>query len=366
MMGVSKRVRSACIAATLAMAGLSGPGFAAGKKTTDAAGDTGAALTAEAINGASVGPDAGKARKRAGKNPGKNERPDPLLLKTQVLLDRARFSPGAIDGRDGDNLRRALAAFAQAQGVTASDRPTPELLEKLEAASQGPVVVEYTITEADAGTAFVERIPPKMEDQAELKALGYTDAREMLAERFHMSRDLLGALNPDKPLDKAGTVILVAGVSAMAREKPDGKTPREPKVERIEVDKVSRDVRAFAKDGTLVAYYPASIGSAEKPAPSGETKVTRVAFDPTYTYDPKYAFKGVKAREKFTIRPGPNNPVGLVWIDLDIPSYGIHGTPDPEKVGKTESHGCIRLTNWSALELAGQVARGAKVAFKDR
>jgi lipoprotein-anchoring transpeptidase ErfK/SrfK len=196
--------------------------------------------------------------------------------------------------------------------------------------------------------------------------LGYTSAREMLAERFHMNRDLLGALNPGKALDEAGIVILVAAVDPMEAAKPKGKDQRqEPKVERVEVDKASRGVRALDAEGKLVAYYPASIGSTEKPAPSGTTKVTGVAFDPIYTYDPKYAFKGVKADKKLTIKPGPNNPVGLVWIDLAIPSYGIHGTPEPEKVGKTESHGCIRLTNWNARDLATHVARGAKVTFKD-
>lgn len=115
----------------------------------------------------------------------------------------------------------------------------------------------------------------------------------------------------------------------------------------------------------MLGYYPASIGSSEKPAPSGETTVKGVAFDPVYTYNPKYGFKGVKTKRKFSIKPGPNNPVGLVWIDLAIPSYGIHGTPEPERVSKTESHGCIRLTNWNARDLAKHVARGAKVAFKD-
>jgi lipoprotein-anchoring transpeptidase ErfK/SrfK len=205
-----------------------------------------------------------------------------------------------------------------------------------------------------------------MEEQADLKELGYTNSREMLAERFHMSRDLVSALNPGKPLDKAGTTVVVAAVDPMSLDKPKGKDlPQEPKVERIEVDKTSRDVRALGADGKLIAYYPASIGSTEKPAPSGETKVKGVAFDPSYTYNPKYAFKGVKAQHKFTIQSGPNNPVGVVWIDLAIPSYGIHGTPEPEKVGKTESHGCIRLTNWNARDLATRVARGAKVIFKD-
>jgi lipoprotein-anchoring transpeptidase ErfK/SrfK len=330
------------------------------------------ALTADAVNAAALAPqdggttDGAKSSKKVRKAKTSDEKPDPLIVKAQVLLDRAHFYPGAIDGRKGDNYRRALSAFAVSQGLPATQDLTPELWDKLQATSDKPAVTEYTLTEADAAGPYVERIPPKMEEQAELKTLGYTNPREMLAERFHMSRDLVGALNPDKPLDKAGTTIAVAAVDPMTTDKPKGKDlPGEPKVERIEVDKTSRDVRAFGADGKLVAYYPASIGSSEKPAPSGETKVKGVAFNPDYTYNPKYGFKGVKAQHKFTIQSGPNNPVGLVWIDLAIPSYGIHGTPEPEKVGKTESHGCIRLTNWNARDLAAHVTRGAKVSFKD-
>ena len=119
------------------------------------------------------------------------------------------------------------------------------------------------------------------------------------------------------------------------------------------------------KDGKLIAFYPASIGSEEKPAPSGMSKVTNIVKNPPYTYNPKYEFKEVKAAQKFTIKPGPNNPVGLVWIALTGEGYGIHGTPEPEKVGKAGSHGCVRLTNWDALELAGMVDKGTPVEFID-
>ena len=110
---------------------------------------------------------------------------------------------------------------------------------------------------------------------------------------------------------------------------------------------------------------PATIGSTEKPAPSGTFEVRRVAYNPDYHYNPKFAWKGVKAKEPLTIKSGPNNPVGLVWIDLTAPSYGIHGTPEPDKIGKTELHGCIRLTNWDALDLAGMVHKGTVVRFVD-
>src|SRR4029077_6097256 len=122
-------------------------------------------------------------------------------------------------------------------------------------------------------------------------------------------------------------------------------------------------VRVLAKDGALLASYPASVGSEEKPAPSGMLKVVRVGRNPTYTYDPEFKFRGVKANEKLHIAPGPNNPVGLVWIALNEKSYGIHGTPEPSKVGKTESHGCVRLTNWDALALAKLVRKGMPVEF---
>lgn len=406
----------------LALAGACGPSLAEGRKAKASKEEpkesvaAKAPLTRDAVNAATfTAPAAGETKPSAKSKSAKSKtskasdkRPDALLLKVQVLLDRLHFSPGAIDGRDGENFRGALSAFAVAQGLPATTALTQEVFDKLQAAGADPVIVDYTITEADTAGPFVEKIPAKMEEQASLEAMGYTDAREMLAERFHMSRDLLGALNPDAAFDKVGTVIAVAAVPAMERGKPkaeakartkgkakdgdkdearkkeeakkevskdennkgDGNAEAkvdEPakKVTRIEVDKSSRQVRAFDADGKLRAFYPASIGSEEKPAPSGSAKVEAVAYEPTYTYDPKYAFKGVKAKEKFTLRPGPNNPVGLVWIDLSIPSYGIHGTPEPEKVGKTESHGCIRLTNWDVRELAGLLERGATVEFKD-
>jgi lipoprotein-anchoring transpeptidase ErfK/SrfK len=276
-------------------------------------------------------------------------------IKAQVLLDRAHFSPGVIDGRHGENFSNALRAYQDQNGLQVSGKLDAPTWEKL-AQDSDRAVIEYTITEDDVKGPFNDDIPKKMEEQADLKQLGYTSATEMLAERFHMGEGLLKQLNRGKNLDEAGTTITVANVNVKTVALDD-------KLGKIEVDKKRKLLRALDADGKLIAIYPATIGSKEKPAPSGTLKVTRVAKNPTYTYNPDYNFRGVKAKEEFTIKPGPNNPVGAVWIALNEKGYGIHGTPDPEKVGKTASHGCVRLTNWDALALAAMVKKGTPVEF---
>ena len=278
----------------------------------------------------------------------------PMLIKAQVLLDRARFSPGEIDGKSGENFKKALSGFAADQGLSSTGELTEDIWQALSPFSAEPILVEYTIAEGYVRGPFAKTIPSRLEMMKDLPSLAYTSAREKIAEKFHMSQDLLQALNPGQKFEAAGDTIVVTKVAA--DQLPE-------KATRIEVDKSAKVLKVFGRDQKLLALYPATVGSREKPAPSGRLKVTGVSKNPTYRYNPKYAFKGVRTSEPFTIKAGPNNPVGVVWIGLSSEGFGIHGTPDPAKVSKTESHGCIRLTNWDALRLASAVNKGVPVDF---
>lgn len=282
---------------------------------------------------------------------------DPAMIRLQVLLDRSRFSPGVIDGLPGGNVAKAIAAYEAANGLEPDGKPDEALLDKLTAEDDAPEFRRYTITPEDVEGPFLDSVPEKLEDMAKLKSLAYTSPRELLAERFHMDEDLLVALNPDADFSAAGTEIKVADVRE--RDEPES-------VARIEVDKANGALSAFGEDGRLVVFYPASIGSEGNPSPEGTHEVRTIAAEPKYYYNPKELnFSGVEVDGLLEIAAGPNNPVGSVWIDLTEPTYGIHGTPEPALIAKSQSHGCVRLTNWDAEELAKLVRKGTRVTFSD-
>ena len=276
------------------------------------------------------------------------------VARLQVLLDRAGVSPGVIDGKMGSNVQKALDALAEMTGARL-DPTDAATIEASLADTGGPAFVTYELTSEDVAGPFVASIPEDYGQKARLERMAFTSTSEMLAERFHMDEAYLKAINPSVDFNRPGMLVRVANPG----------TPKKGSVERIVADKGRKQVRAYDIDGNLVAAYPATIGSTDTPSPSGTVKVERIALDPQYTYNPKINFKQGENDRVLTIPPGPNGPVGTVWIALSKPTYGIHGTPEPSRIGKTYSHGCVRLTNWDATELARMVKPGVFVQFID-
>lgn len=275
--------------------------------------------------------------------------PDPAIVRLQVLLDRGGSSPGVIDGLSGENVDKAVAGFEAMNKLPVDGRLDPEVASRLE--GNAPIVESYVVSAEDAA-GLVDKIPEDYGEKAKMQSLGYTSVAEKLSERFHMGIDLVHALNPASQFAPGDTVWVV-----------NPGPPKEGKVKRIEADRKTGQVLAYAADGSLLAVYPATIGSEDNPAPSGKHKVKGVARMPVYRYDPKRNFKQGKNNKVLTIPKGPNGPVGTVWIDLTEPTYGIHGTPEPKLIDKVGSHGCVRLTNWDVEELAGMVKPGVMVDF---
>jgi len=311
----------------------------------------------------------------------------PAVLRAQVMLDRAGFSPGVVDGNYGMLMDRALRAFQQARGLPVTG--------KLDAATwaalpreRHPALVRLAISAEDAAGPFVASIPEDMEAKAKLQALHYTSIHEALAEKFHTTPDFLKQLNPAADLAKPGTVILVPNVRGVpglrpgqslqiaANAAPNPMTwnemvhelsvqPGLPKVARVVVDKSDTSVRALDAQGKTVAFFPATIGSEKDPLPIGRWTIKGSAPLPPYNYNPDLFWDAEPGDDKAKLPPGPNSPVGVVWLDINKPHYGIHGTPNPATISRSESHGCVRLANWDAARLAQMIAPGTPATFQE-
>jgi lipoprotein-anchoring transpeptidase ErfK/SrfK len=277
----------------------------------------------------------------------------PGVVRAQILLARAHFSCGEIDGVFGSNFQKALNAFQGERKLPVNGTLDDATWNALNA-DAAPALINYTLTPEDLKGPFTP-IPPDVKDQAKLPFLGYTSPLEQTGEKFHSSPELLQALNPGAKFDHEGQQLMVPNVLVM---------PPSPAAHII-VSKGESSVRAYDASGALLAFYAATIGSEHDPLPLGEWKIRGVAREPKFHYNPQLFWDAKKSADKETLAPGPNNPVGLAWIDLSKEHYGIHGTPEPSKIGHATSHGCIRLTNWDVLELAAIVRPGTPATLKE-
>ena len=276
----------------------------------------------------------------------------PVYARAHVMLNDAHASPGAIDGSSGQNTLKAIASFQQINGLTPTGQLTKETWDALVAQQTKPAYVEYTITETDLKGPYAASIPADYALQAKMKGLYYTRVTEMLGEKFHMDENFLKKLNPKATFKKAGEKIIVA--------KSRNDLPED--IHLIVAHKGAKQLYLFNSRNQMIASFPATIGSTDTPSPTGTYKVVGVAKNPYYGYSPSNFIQG-KNMKPLTLPPGPNAPVGNIWIGLSKKSFGIHGTPNPSLISKTASHGCIRLTNWDANDLGGKVKSGVTVKF---
>ena len=268
--------------------------------------------------------------------------------KLQALLNWHHSGVGAVDGYWGKNTKKAMQAFQKANGLSVTEALNTETWQALtsdKALMTQPVLFSYQLTDADVDIKTTT-IPAGATAKAELEGLYYENVIEALAEKFHMSEKYLKTLNPNASFS-AGETITVYNPG----------NPNTAPVSRVVADKTTQTLYAYDDKGTLVASYPTTVGSTATPSPSGTHTVEVKVHEPNYTYTANDGSKTI-------LPPGPNNPVGSVWIGLSKPSYGIHGSPDPARISRQASAGCVRLTNWDALALLGVIQNGATVEFK--
>jgi len=323
------------------------PTFAAGQSS---------ALTAELVNNA--GKDAAAAADATPSKPAKAAKAakadTAAILRAQVLLDRAHFGAGEIDGATGSNFKTALSGYQKAHDIAADGALNAATWAALNA-DASDALTAYTLTEADIAGPY-NAIPEDMAAKAKLPSLGFASLEEALGERFHASPALLKKLNPGKDFTRAGEQIVVPNV--------EGAEPL-PKGGKIVVSKAARTLTLYDTSGKVVAQFPSSTGSNHDPLPMGDWKVNGISKNPVFWYNPKLFWDAKPGESKAKIPAGPNNPVGVAWIDLSKEHYGIHGTPVPASIGKTQSHGCIRMTNWDVTTLMSSVGAGTQVVLQD-
>lgn len=304
-----------------------------------------------------------------------DDQPRPVM-QMQVVLDRVGFTPGVVDGKEGLSTRNAVAGFQEAKGLPVTGALDDATRQALAGWSNIPATRVVTIPAAFAAGPF-QPIPPKPEDQAKLPALGYGSLEEKLAERFHTTPETLRLLNPGVVSFQAGQQLRVPNVGgdridegavSDARWRDTlatlGVGSAQPQATRIVVSKAGETLKAYDAQGRLIAMYTATMGSSHDPLPIGRWKVTGVARNPDFSFDPELFWDVPDNKAKQRLPPGPNGPVGVAWIDLDREHYGIHGTPEPQTIGRAESHGCVRLTNWDVARLAQMVKPGTQVLFE--
>jgi lipoprotein-anchoring transpeptidase ErfK/SrfK len=277
----------------------------------------------------------------------------------QVALDRAGFSPGEIDGQAGAKTRLALTEYQKASNLRPSGLADEETVAAL-GLSPEPLV-SYTISQQDVAGPFIGKMPPDLMESSKLKALGYTNELEALAEKFHSSQAFLRKLNPGAKWE-AGEVIKVPAVEPF--ELPTKATKPAAGAIEVIVSGATKSLMVRDAAGKTLMYAPVTVGSEKDPLPVGDWKVLGVSWNPTFNYNPDLFWDADPTHAKATIPAGPNNPVGVVWVDINKEHFGLHGTPEPSTVGRTESHGCIRLTNWDAAKLGRLVNVGTKVTIQ--
>jgi len=285
----------------------------------------------------------------------------PSVLRVQILLDRALFSPGVMDGRWGTNTEKAVYWFQSREGLSRTGQVNRETFERLVEAAGEPRVLarEHRLSEDDVAGPFVE-IPDSIYEKAELDCLCYESLSEKLGEMFHATPELLEKLNPDKDLDalEAGQIIQVPNI----RESDAGQGAR---IARLVVSDEGRYLHAVDSDDRIVFHFPSTLGARYDPSPQGDFRVVSITENPWWHYQPGILEHVDDEDEEAMIPPGPNNAVGVVWMALSKEHYGIHGTSAPETIGYASSAGCVRLTNWDALFLSQRIEEGVDVSFRD-